>query len=171
MGQVNGCVSRRTVLGAAVAGAAVAGLAGCGGAEWYPADVTPDEYVLRSVIREKERTVALYEAAIADGAGPADLLERLLEHHLTHADALVESLPEGASPTPPADPAEGGGTPAQDGPAPGEALDAAGLRLLESAATSARLDQAAAVSDPGLAQLISGIGACEAGHAYLLARA
>ncbi|MEE2046306.1 twin-arginine translocation signal domain-containing protein, partial [Nocardiopsis tropica] len=44
MGQVNGCVSRRTVLGAAVAGAAVAGLAGCGEAEWYPAAVTPDEY-------------------------------------------------------------------------------------------------------------------------------
>jgi hypothetical protein len=169
VGQVNGCVSRRTVLGAAAAGAAVAGLAGCGGAEWYPADVTPDEYVLRSVIREKERTVSLYEGAIAGGTGPADLLERLLEHHLTHVDALVESLPEDASPTPPADRA--GGTPPEDGPAPGEALDTAGLRLLESAATSARLDQAAAVSDPGLAQLISGIGACEAGHAYLLARA
>ncbi|MGW8529944.1 MULTISPECIES: ferritin-like domain-containing protein [Nocardiopsidaceae] len=171
MGQVNGCVSRRTVLGAAVAGAAVAGLAGCGEAEWYPADVTPDEYVLRSVIREKERTVSLYEAAISGGTGPADLLERLLEHHLTHVDALVESLPEGASPTPPADPAGGGESPPEGGPAPGGVLDTAGLRLLESAATSARLDQAAAVSDPGLAQLISGIGACEAGHAYLLARA
>ena len=171
MGQVNGCViSRRTVLGAAVAGAAVAGLAACGEAEWYPADVTPDEYVLRSVIRDKERMVVRYEAAIAEGSGPAELLERLLGHHLTHMDALVESLPEDASPTAPADLADGEGDPPAEDPASGAVMDAAGLRLLESAATSARLDQAGSVSDPGLAQLISGIGACEAGHAYLLGR-
>ncbi|MFD3686165.1 ferritin-like domain-containing protein [Nocardiopsis sp. NPDC058631] len=170
MGQVNGCViSRRTALGAAVAGAAVAGLAGCGEAEWYPADMTPDEYVLRSVIREKERMVVRYETAIAEGSGPAELLEQLLGHHLTHMDALVESLPADASPSPPADLAAGEGTAPPE--APDAVTDTAGLRLLESAATSARLDQAGAVSDPGLAQLITGIGACEAGHAYLLARA
>lgn len=170
MVQVNGGVSRRTVLGAAVAGAAAAGLAGCGTSEWYPSDVTPDEYVLRSVIREKQRMVARYETAIAEGTGPADLLERLLGHHLTHVDALVEALPEDASPRTPADLAEGGPSSPPEEPPAGAALDAAALRLLESAATSARLDQAGAVADPGLAQLISGIGACEAGHAYLLAQ-
>jgi hypothetical protein len=42
--------------------------------------------------------------------------------------------------------------------------------VLEAAATSARLDQAGAVTDSALAQLISAIGACEAGHAHLLAQ-
>lgn len=163
-----GCVSRRSVLGAAAAGIGVAGLLGCGRTEWYPSDVTPDEYVLRAVIREKERMVTRYEAVLAEGSGPQELLEQLLEHHLAHLDALVDALPEDA-PSP--SPVDGAG----ELPAEESALDAVrdvtGLRVLEAAATSARLDQAGAVTDPGLAQLVSGIGACEAGHTYLLARA
>ncbi|WP_017581785.1 ferritin-like domain-containing protein [Nocardiopsis valliformis] len=181
MGQ--GDVSRRTVLGLTVTGVAVTGVAvgagGCGTADWYPFDVTPDVSVLRSLIREKERMVVRYEAALERGTGPAELLEQLWEHHVTHLDALLDALPEevGAYDADPDD-VEGAGdgedgepvTPQED-PALDAVLDVAGLRALAAAATSARLDQAAAVADPGLAQLISGIGACEAGHAHLLARA
>ena len=180
MGQ--GDVSRRAALGLTVTGFAVTGVAvgvsGCGSADWYPFDVTPDVSVLRSLIREKERTVVRYETALEHGTGPADLLERFLEHHVTHLDALLDALPEGVDPVA-TDPtgAEGSDTedaePAapQEDPALDAVLDVAGLRALAAAATGARLDQAAAVADPGLAQLISGIGACEAGHAHLLARA
>ncbi|GHC75266.1 hypothetical protein GCM10007079_10230 [Nocardiopsis terrae] len=182
MGQ--GSVSRRTVLGFAVRGFAVTsvasgiavtgavGLSGCGRTDWYPFDVTPDVSVLRSLILEKERMVVRYEAALEDGTGPAELLERLLEQHVTHLDSLVDALPEGvgASEEPSAGP-EGEPSPPPEDPALDAVLDLAGLRALTAAATSARLDQAAAVTDPALAQLISGIGACEAGHAHLLARA
>ncbi|WP_304451537.1 ferritin-like domain-containing protein [Nocardiopsis sp. YSL2] len=158
------CVNRRTVLGAAAAGAAAVGLSACGGTEWYPADVTPDEYVVRAVLREKERMVTRYETAIAHGAEPAELLERLLEHHLAHADALADTLPDDAEPTPEAD----ASAPAVEGPSLDTPLTADDLLVLESSATAARLDQAAAVADAGIAQLICGIGACEAGHAHLL---
>ncbi|WP_116244775.1 ferritin-like domain-containing protein [Nocardiopsis sp. FIRDI 009] len=153
-------VSRRTALGVALA----VGVAGCGRTEWYPSDVTPEEYVLRAMIREKERTVARYEAALADGAGPEELLTRILEHHLSHIDALTEALPESPAAGDPQ-------TPLAEIPAPDAVLDTAELSALESAAASARVDRALAVADPGLAQLISGIGACEAGHAHLLDRA
>lgn len=175
MGQ--GEVSRRTVLGLTVTGVAVTGVAvgasGCGTTDWYPFDVTPDVSVLRSLIREKERMVVRYEAALEQGTGPAELLEQLREHHVTHLDALLDALPEGVD-THDVDPEDVEGaepvTPQED-PALDAVLDTAGLRALAASATSARLDQAAAVTDPGLAQLISGIGACEAGHAHLLARA
>ncbi|MCY9785389.1 ferritin-like domain-containing protein [Nocardiopsis sp. EMB25] len=153
-------VSRRTALGVALA----VGLAGCGRTEWYPSDVTPEEHVLRAMIREKERTVTRYQTALANGTGPEELLNRILEHHLSHVDALMDALPESSA-------TEGEETPEAELPAPDAALDTAGLRALEAAAASARVDRALAVADPGLAQLISGIGACEAGHAHLLDQA
>lgn len=182
MGQ--GDVSRRTVLGVTVTGFAMTGVAaasavgvsGCGTADWYPSDVTPDVSVLRSLIREKERMVVRYETALEHGTGPDELLERLLEHHVTHLDALLNALPEGVG-THDVDANEADAEPTEEPEAPREdpaldaVLDVAGLRALAAAATSARLDQAGVVTDPGLAQLISGIGACEAGHAHLLARA
>jgi hypothetical protein len=171
-----GDVSRRTVLGLTATGVAVTGVAvgagGCGTADWYPFDVTPDVSVLRSLIREKKRMVARYEAVLEQGTGPAELLEQLLEHHVTHLDALLDALPEevGTHDADPDDAEDGDPVAPQEDPALDAVLDTAGLRALATSATSARLDQAAAVTDPALAQLISGIGACEAGHAHLLAR-
>lgn len=165
MGEVG--VSRRTVLGAVAVVAGAAGLSGCGGADWYPADVTPDEHVIRSLLWEKELVTARYATAIETGSAPADLLERFRAHHLEHVDALTAALPEDSAAR------EESAAPSEEptDPAPDTAPDAEGLRVLEASAAAARIDQAAAVSDPGLAQLISGIGACEAVHAHLLARA
>ena len=168
MGQGTGCVSRRTVMGAVIAGATTVGLAGCGGIDWYPSDMSPDEYVLRSLIREKERMVVRYQRALAESDGPVELWERLLENHIAHVDALTDALPEDAEVS--AEPQEDGSVsePTSEDPTPAEPLDLAALRALESAAASTRPDRVAAVTDPGLAQLISAIGACEAGHAHLL---
>ncbi|QVJ02206.1 hypothetical protein KGD82_05535 [Nocardiopsis eucommiae] len=159
--------------GVAVTGsvAGAVGVTGCAGADWYPFDVTPDVAVLRSLIREKERAIVRHEAALAHGTGPAELLERLLEDHATHLDALLDALPEGVEAHDDAEAAEDGAPTSAADPALEAVPDVPGLRALAAAATSARLDQAAAVTDPGLAQLVSGIGACEAGHAHLLARA
>lgn len=168
MGQGTGCVSRRTVMGAVIAGATTVGLAGCGGIDWYPSDMSPDEYVLRSLIREKERMVVRYQRALAESGGPVELWERLLENHIAHVDTLIDALPEGAEVS--AEPQEGESVsaPASEDPTSDEPLDLTALRALESAAASTRPDRVAAVTDPGLAQLISAIGACEAGHAHLL---
>lgn len=168
MGQAAGGVSRRTLLGMTVAGASVAAVAGCGTADWYPSDTTPDEHVLRSLLREKERILVRYENALAKGSGPSDLLERVSENHRTHLDALSDALPEDAEPTPPPEEGDPEPVPADEDPDLAEALSPPALRALEAAAAGARSDQAAAVADRGLAQLIGAIGACEAGHAYLL---
>lgn len=168
MDQGTGCVSRRTVMGAAIAGVAVAGLTGCGGTDWYPSDVTPDEYVLRSLIREKERMVVRYERALAESDGPVELWERLLENHVAHMNALIDALPEGTEVSPEPEEGEPEPVPVSEDPTLTEPLSLAALRTLESSAASTRPDRAATVTDPGLAQLISAIGACEAGHAHLL---
>lgn len=172
VGQWN--VSRRTVLGVAVSALAAGSTltsSGCGRTDWYPYDVTPDVYVLRSLIAEKKRMVARYERALSDAVEPNGLLEGFLEHHLAHLDSLLSALPEGIGPQAleeETENAEEGSTSLEDEPTgPSVPVGPAGLRVLEAAAASARLDQAAAVRDPALAQLVSGIGACEAGHAHL----
>lgn len=167
MGQAADGVNRRAFLGMTVAGASVAVIAGCDTVDWYPSDTTPDEHVLRSLLREKERMLVRYESALADGSGPADLLERVSENHRTHLDALTDALPEGAEPTPPSEEGAPGPVPADEDPDLAEAPSSSALRAMEAAAAGARSDQAAIVTDQGLAQLIGSIGACEAGHAYL----
>lgn len=161
-------VSRRALLGMVVAGASAAAVTGCGTVDWYPSGTTPDEHVLRSLLREKERLLVRYEKALADGSGPSDLLDRLSENHRAHLDALTDALPEGAEPTPPAEEGSPGPVPPEEDPDLAEAPSTAALRAMEAAAAGARPDQAAAVTDRGLAQLIGSIGACEAGHTYLL---
>jgi len=171
VGQAADGVSRRTLLGMAVAGASVAAVTGCGTVDWYPSDTTPDEHVLRSLLREKERMLVRYEKALADGAGPSDLWEQVSQNHRAHLDALKDALPEDAEPTAPAEEGAPEPVPADEDPDLAEAPSPAALRAVEAAAAGTRSDQAAAVTDRGLAQLIGSIGACEAGHAYLLENA
>ncbi|MFD0774216.1 hypothetical protein ACFQZ2_09795 [Streptomonospora algeriensis] len=168
MGNDDGAVGRRTVVVGALAGIAAAALSGCRGPRWYPSEISPDEYVLRSAITEKRRLIKRYEVSIAAGDGPTELLERLLGHHREHVAALRERLPDRPgrahgekSPSPSPGPA-----PVGDEPVPVE-----GLRVAEQSAAASRSRQLARLSDSGLAQLIASIGACETGHARLLSEA
>ncbi|ASU86137.1 hypothetical protein CDO52_09635 [Nocardiopsis gilva YIM 90087] len=153
----------------AIAGLATIGLSACQGRRWYPSEISPDEYVLRAVITEKERMIARYEATVAAGEGPVDLLRRVLDDHKSHLAALRERLPS---------PDERGGKPEESVSSPSPtpdpvaetAVSVASLRVAESSAAGARGRQSADVSDAGLAQLIASIGACELGHAHLLSR-
>ncbi|MUL42099.1 hypothetical protein FZ103_13080 [Streptomonospora sp. PA3] len=147
---------------------AAAALSGCRGPRWYPSEISPDEYVLRSAITEKERMIARYEASIAAGEGPIGLLERLLGHHRDHVAALRERLPERPGREPEASPSPSGPSPAPVGDDP---VPAADLQVAEQSAAASRARQLARLSDSGLAQLIASIGACETGHARLLAEA
>ncbi|QBI55581.1 ferritin-like domain-containing protein [Streptomonospora litoralis] len=166
MGNDYGAVSRRTVVVGALAGMAAAALSGCQGPRWYPSEISPDEYVLRAVITEKERMIARYEASTAAGQGPADLLERLAGHHREHAAALRERLPERPGrPTPEAEASPSGPSPAPVGEDP---VPVSGLEVAEESAAASRSRQLARLTDSGLAQLLAAIGACEAGHARLL---
>jgi len=169
VGNDYGALSRRTVVVGALAGVAAAALSGCQGPRWYPSEISPDEYVLRSAITGKERMIARYEATLADWDGPADLLERLVGHHREHVAALRKRLPERPGRQP-----EGGPDPTSapsPAPVPDEPVTVAGLEVAEDSAAASRSRQLARLSDPGLAQLIASIGACEAGHARLLSEA
>ncbi len=155
-------LSRRAVL-AGGALAAVLGASGCRGSDWYPSEVTPDEYLLRAAIAEKERLVARYTAAIDAGAvRDPGLCEELRGHHERHLAVLRDRLPpRDTEPEVSASPGA---------PAP-EATDEEGLRLAEEAAAANRLRQLGQATDPALAQLFASVGACEAGHVHLLSEA
>jgi hypothetical protein len=163
-----GSVSRRTFVAGAAAAFAAAALGGCQGPRWYPSEISPDEYVLRGAIAEKERMIARYEATVAAGEGPSDLLERLLGDHRTHLEALRSRLPDDAGDEPRA--AEDSPGPSPE-PVPGDPVPTEGLRVAEDGAAGARVRQAGRVADPSLAQLLAAIGASEAGHAHQLAEA
>ncbi|WP_461001058.1 ferritin-like domain-containing protein [Streptomonospora sediminis] len=165
MGNGYGAISRRTVVVGALAGVVTAGLSGCGGPQWYPSEISPDEYVLRSAISQKRRMIKRYEASIAAGDGPVGLLERVLGRHREHIDALRGRLPEQPGRSPGGEASPSGPRPA---PVGGEPVPIAGLRVAEQSAAASRARQIARLSDSGLAQLIASIGACETGHARLL---
>lgn len=164
-------LSRRTLLTSAVAALTVTGASGCRGARWYPNEVSPNEYVLRSVIASKKRTITRYEAALANGDGPTDLLEQLLGRHRHHLETLRERLPEHGNDEPWA-PENSPDASAPSGPDAAEAgeepVSVSGLRVVEESAAGERPRQLTKLTDPGLAQLIASVGACEAGHAHLL---
>lgn len=167
MGNDDGAVNRRTVVVGALAGITAAALSGCQGPRWYPSEISPDEYVLRSAITEKRRLIKRYEASIAAGDGPADLLKRLVGHHREHVAALRKRLPEQPGRPRGEESGEGsprpGPAPVGDGPVPVE-----DLRVAEQSAAASRARQLTRLSDTGLAQLVAAIGACETGHARLL---
>ncbi|GAB3204791.1 hypothetical protein ACQEU5_03215 [Marinactinospora thermotolerans] len=158
-------VGRRTVIAGALAGLAAITLGGCQGARWYPSSVSPDEYLLRRVVSEKETMVARYRAAISAGTGPGGLLERLLADHEEHLAELRSRLPQRSAEENEENEVTASSAPVSED----EATDPAVLRVAEEAAAAARARQAAGLADSSLAQLLSSVGACEAGHAHLLA--
>ncbi len=166
MAHVRDVPSRRMVLTSTFTALIAMAVSGCQGSRWYPSEVSPNEYVLRSVIAGKKRTVARYEAALERDEGPTDLLERLLGHHRHHLEALRERLPDHGNDEPWA-PESSPQASAPSDPDPG-AVSVTALRVAEESAAGERPRQLTALTDPGLAQLIAAVGACEAGHAQLL---
>ncbi|MBB4933453.1 hypothetical protein F4561_004273 [Lipingzhangella halophila] len=159
-------LSRRSVLTGALAALTVAGTSGCQGSRWYPSEISPDEYVLRSVIAGKKRTIARYEAALEKGEGPTDLLEELLGRHRQHIAALRERLPDHGPDEPWAP--ENSPSPSASAPSDPDPPAVSALRVVEQSAAGERPRQLAKLTDPGLAQLIASVGACETAHAHLL---
>ncbi|AQZ65837.1 unnamed protein product [[Actinomadura] parvosata subsp. kistnae] len=144
-------LSRRALL----AGTAAA-LTGCSasGPPQPPAAPPPDSpevVLLKGIIAEKERTIALYSALVAGGA---EKLAPFRDRHQAHLAELRKHVPAG-SPSPSAP----SGKPAK--------ASLSRLREIERKAAAARPRQLAGVS-PGVAQLVASIGACEAAHAIAL---
>jgi len=155
-------VTRRALLGAAAAGLA---LGGCSREE-PPAPRPPDPQtvLLRSLIEDKTRLIALYRQTAAAHTGLAPALEPFVQRHTAHLDALRRLLPEdAASPSAPASPAPSPSATAS----PDASLS--GLRASERRAAAGRPTQMASAS-PALAQLLASIGACEAVHVVALGR-
>ncbi|MDA8371727.1 MAG: hypothetical protein M0026_17935 [Nocardiopsaceae bacterium] len=169
MGHDDGAVSRRTFVVGAITGLGAVALSGCQGRGWYPSGISPDEYVLRGVITEKKRMIARYEAAVAAGDGPVELLERLLADHRRHLAALRDRLPDHGGDAP--EPAAERSPEPSPAPVSGGEVSVSGLRVAEESAAGSRGPQLSRILDPGLAQLIAAVGACETGHAHLLSEA
>ncbi len=153
-------------------GAVAAGLAGLPALTACTSDKTaapptpsPDVAVLTGAIATEQRLIALYGAVIAAHPGLSARLNPLLAHHQAHLTALrayyrPATGVKSASPSPTA-------TPSPTAPS-GTAASLAALRGAEQAADTARARDVTKVP-AALAQLFASIGACEAGHATLLA--
>ncbi|MFF0869558.1 hypothetical protein ACFYUV_47920 [Nonomuraea sp. NPDC003560] len=162
-------LSRRAVLAGGAAALTACSASGPAGPA-TPAPDSPETVLLRQVVADKERTVALYSALIAGGA---DSLEPFRARHQAHLAELRKYLPAG--PPPVSSPAS---SPAVSAPAsPGASPSAtpskspkptlSRLRDVERRAAAQRPRQLAGLS-PGVAQLLASIGACEAVHAVSL---
>jgi hypothetical protein len=159
---VEGRLSRRRLLGAALGGVAALGgaasVAGCGylgsGPQWHDGADPLTEL--------REATVALagrYDATIARHASLADRLRPVRDDHRAHLDALNRQL---AGTRPPAAPA------ATAPPVPDDPVAAVnGLLAVEKAATAAAA--AACLDSPGWrAALFGSITAARASHVEAL---
>ncbi|GAA3445077.1 hypothetical protein [Planomonospora venezuelensis] len=158
-------LSRRALLGGGALGVAAAMTAGCAAEEPEPpaaAPPDPETVLLRGLIEEKERTIALYASAASDKLVP------FRRRHEAHLSELRRRLP----PEPPASPSASPSAPASPGasPDPEPKVSLRALRDLERKAAALRARQLAETS-PALAQLLASIGACEAAHALALSRA
>jgi hypothetical protein len=153
-------MTRRAVLG----GAAVVALGGCAQADPRIPPPKPDVAVLTGAIAAEERLIALYQAARNAVPGLAGRLDPALAHHREHLAVLRRHyLPGTGGVTAPPVPVPPPTVPADDDHVVKLVRDA------ESEAAAARLADVARVA-PGMAQLLAGIGACEAGHAAALSR-
>ncbi|MGP4094809.1 hypothetical protein [Nonomuraea sp. KM90] len=120
-----------------------------------PAPDSPETVLLKDLIAEKERTVALYSSLISGGA---DKLVPFRDRHQAHLNELRKHVKAGTAPP----------SPSAGATATAKA-SLARLRTLERKAAAERTRQLDGVS-PGVAQLIASIGACEAAHAVALPR-
>ncbi|TMR15028.1 hypothetical protein ETD86_27940 [Nonomuraea turkmeniaca] len=155
-------LSRRVML---VGGAAALTACNASGPPPQPpaqAPDSPETLLLKELVAEKERTIALYSSLIAGGA---EKLTPFRDRHQAHLNELRKHLkaPASASATPSA---TASATPSATA-TPKTSLSR--LRDLERKAAALRTRQLAAVS-PGMAQVIASIGACEAAHAVALPR-
>ncbi|MEV0314470.1 hypothetical protein [Nonomuraea fuscirosea] len=133
-----------------------------------PAPDSPETVMLKGLIAEKERTIALYSSLISGGAGK---LVPFRDRHQAHLDELRRHVtvptppvaaPGSAAPSPTA-------TPAATATAKARKPSLARLRELERKAAAGRARALGGLS-PGVAQLVASIGACEAAHVVALPR-
>ncbi|WP_449063995.1 hypothetical protein [Planomonospora algeriensis] len=158
--------TRRALLRSGALGAAAVTVAGCAGQEPGPVPAPPPDpetVLLRQLIEEKERTVALYAAL------PSRRLVPFRQRHEAHLAELRRRLPAGNVPEPAATASPPGSPSASATPSPSPRPSLRKLRDLERKAAALRPRQTEGVS-PALAQLIACIGACEAAHAVALPR-
>ncbi|MEV3985181.1 hypothetical protein [Nonomuraea sp. NPDC049758] len=163
-------LSRRAVLAGGAAALTACSASGPAGPA-TPAPDSPETVLLRQVVADKERTVALYSALIAGGA---DALEPFRARHQAHLAELRKYLPAGGPPpaSPPVSspavsaPASPGASPSAT-PSKSPKPTLSRLRDVERRAAAQRPRQLAGLS-PGVAQLLASIGACEAVHAVSL---
>lgn len=150
-------LSRRTVLAGGAAALTACSASGPPPSP-SPAPDSPEVVLLKALIAEKERTIALYSALIADGGGKLAPFRDRHQAHLTelrkHVPAVTLTAATSAAPS---------SSPTTRKPSLKR------LRDLERKAAASRARQLDAVS-PGIAQLIASIGACEAVHAIALPR-
>lgn len=163
-------MTRRALLGTAAAGLAVSGCSsrtGQGSEKTRAANPPdPQTVLLISLIAAKEQMIALYQRAALSDARRATTLEQFRQRHVAHLAALRKLLPRDAAPSPSPSPSVASGSPSQ---ASGSAVSVGRLRDAERRAAAERPAQTAGVS-PALAQLLAGIGACEAVHVVALGR-
>ncbi|GLW08461.1 hypothetical protein Misp01_35910 [Microtetraspora sp. NBRC 13810] len=162
-------LTRRVLLRGGVLGLAAVPLAGCVETEAAPPPPKPPDpevELLKELVAEKERTIALYREAVAGDAG----LRPFQQRHEVHLAELRRRLPPVArmaasTGAPTGTPAVSPGVTAT--PSPPARVTVRELRKAESRAAASRVEQLGKVSPP-LAQLLASIGACEAAHAHAL---
>ncbi|WP_406317808.1 hypothetical protein OHA77_10840 [Streptosporangium sp. NBC_01639] len=162
-------LSRRALLRGGALGATAVAVAGCAAEKQEPPRAEPPDpetVLLKQLIAGKEQTIALYSSIASAKLAP------FRERHEAHLAELRRRLPPEVASTP----APASGTPAPSGapassgtPAPSPKASLRSLQRLEQKAAALRPRQIEGVS-PALAQLIASIGACEAAHAFALAR-
>ncbi|MGV9377908.1 hypothetical protein ACWDRB_18940 [Nonomuraea sp. NPDC003707] len=115
---------------------------------------SPETTLLKDLIAEKERTIALYSALISGGA---QKLVPFRDRHQAHVNELRKYVTVASAP------------PVTSAPTSAPKPSLSRLRDLERKAAALRIRQLDRVS-PGVAQLLASIGACEAAHVLALPR-
>ncbi|GAA3704525.1 hypothetical protein GCM10022224_082560 [Nonomuraea antimicrobica] len=155
-------LSRRALLAGGAAALTACSASGPPKPSVPPPD-SPDTVLVKGLIVEKERTIALYSSLISGGA---EKLVPFRNRHQAHLNELRKHVPPAATSAASAT-ASASGSPSPSASA--RRTTVARLRDLERKAAAQRVRQLDTAS-PGLAQLIASIGACEAAHVVALPR-